>query len=409
MFVSFSALRSVTGLSNRDRVGPRQIALGGVPRSYYSSQSRRRAMRWHPEFRRRFADLPGRLAVRTRQLPMLIAASLPSDISDEERRAVLAAAARLGTVERREQDALAPGAGGDEGESEHDDVSVPADREMPVTNQLMFFTEPEAAELARRFVKVLGDRGLIAFQNTGQREMLKLLGDVAIPPGADVALFGRMTTSSPLPDMPSALAVAPGYGVNRLEQRFDFFTAVDDIAGKTAYLDPGAGTPFTDAVYYEFAALDYGQLLTSLNGDTRLALISLEALVRALTLAVPNGMATRFAHWTAPDILIVEVMVDDQQPLNHLPAFHSPVRATSTQPLMSAAREALLTYMSQTGHMVGIQTARAYIHHEPLPNGRLRQTDHRPTDDVVPDATYCASINQLSDWLTRQVQEHGGR
>jgi hypothetical protein len=186
---------------------------------------------------------------------------------------------------------------------------------------------------------------------------------------------------------------------------------VDDLTGKTAYLDPsGQGVTFGATLYYGYEAIDMRQLTKNFQGDTALAHRATIAFLRASLMATPSGMRTRFGQSSRPSFVVLEVLPNGEQPNNAVEAFLTPVRGSMDSPISDAARNALITYLQQSARMYDMQVARAYIAPEKLPPGTLRHSrssDTNALDDCdtnAPDAVYCSSINRLADWLTTQLE-----
>src|SRR5262249_30028272 len=145
-------------------------------------------------------DIPDRVGVRTRDLPTFVAQQLdPAQVGDDERIAIMEVVARIGAKDRAE-----------EADTEADDEATGADaadvsvQSAAQTAQFMFFTRREAAAIAGAFTRALAERGAAGLRKLKRDEVLKLIGTLAEPHGVEIALFGRMTTSSPLKDVGAA-------------------------------------------------------------------------------------------------------------------------------------------------------------------------------------------------------------
>lgn len=182
---------------------------------------------------------------------------------------------------------------------------------------------------------------------------------------ADIALFGRMTTSEAFSDVEAACQVADALSTHPVWRETDYFTAVDD-------LDTGSGAAhvgeaaFASAVFYHNIAVDFRALLRNLGAElppdkasdpqlqqlsqeaSQTAARAVEGLLRAIMHNVPSGKVNSHAHNQAPSLILVEVK-PEKLPTNYLTAFHSPAQAGerpdgSTETLLSDSVRKLLSF-----------------------------------------------------------------
>ena len=194
-------------------------------------------------------------------------------------------------------------------------------------------------------------------------------------------MFGRMTTSAAFSDVQAAVQVAHALSTHRLEQEFDYYTAVDDISGET-----GAGfigdTAFNSATYYKYFSVHWEGLVQNL-GDTAIAGRGVAALIRAAALAQPSGKQNSFAAHNLPDLVLVEVR-ERNVPISYANAFLKPVRATREQSLMDRSVAELGNYLERVAAAYGLPSQRAYF---------------TTTEVTVPAATRVSGLSQLIEWL----------
>ncbi|MHA1797633.1 MAG: type I-E CRISPR-associated protein Cas7/Cse4/CasC [Candidatus Helarchaeota archaeon] len=142
---------------------------------------------------------------------------------------------------------------------------------------------------------------------------------------ADIALFGRMMAEVPTGNIDAACQVAHAISTNRMNQEFDFFTAIDQGKEKD---DPGAGMmgaiEFNSACYYRYSNIDLNQLLINLQDDQELAISVVSAFIRASIKAIPTGKQTSMAAQNPPSFVLVVVRDDTFWSLAN--AFEKPVR-----------------------------------------------------------------------------------
>ncbi len=373
---------------NRDDNGdPKDCLFGGFRRARISSQALKRSIRTSAAFRAEFvndehetleeldftkwADL---LARRTRLLPESLRPYLQSKgVSDEEQEAIVQVAAQLG---KREQ-------AGKEKESD-------ARRKTP---QLMFLSKRELSLLADELIELCRQQGVNDFSKLKTDDVLKELKRVKpeqqlIPHTVDIAMFGRMTTSSPFKNIEASVQVAHALSTHTVTQEFDYYTAVDDISGET-----GAGfigeLSFNSATYYKYVNIHWEGLVDNLGGDKELAARAVRAFIRAAMLAIQSGKQNTFAAHNLPDVALVEVRAENV-PLSYANAFLTPVRANSQESLIEASAQALLTYIANINGKYELSAQRAFLSTVKF--------------DLV-DASQCATLNDLLAWLPVGAQE----
>lgn len=322
---------------NRDDTGsPKSAIFGGVPRGRISSQALKRAIRRSDTFR---TALDGQLAMRTRQLPELVREALLQ-------RGFGAELAELGADK-------ASGFGNKEGK----EAKAKANGERE-TAQTMFITTADIDAI----VAVLAN----AFEGAG-RDLKKckaikakdLQKDPALaayrPLTVDVSLFGRMITSDAFRDADASMQVAHALSTHRIEQEYDYFTAVDDLArpadGDDAGADMIGDVEFNSACYYKYFSLDVDELVGNLTGERpygkaatdeerktarEVAALTVEHFLRAAALVSPSGKQNTFAAHQPPSLIVVEVR-KQRTPISYANAFVKPVSASREASLVEAS------------------------------------------------------------------------
>ncbi len=370
---------------NRDDNGdPKDALFGGVRRARISSQALKRSIRWSDSFRSAFADTPALLATRTQLLPDEVGKRLAGlDLADEVRAAIVQAAARLGKGDGR------PAAEGGEASAEEgkkakkgrQPAAEAGAEERVKTAQLMFLTSAEIDQLAARLTQLAREQGLAALNSLGGDKLVAAIGAYE-PHAADIAMFGRMTTSSPFKNVEAAVQVAPALSTHAVEQEFDFYTAVDDISGEA-----GAGfigeVAFNSATYYKYLSVHWEGLVKNLQGDDAVAALTVRALIRAAIFAIPSGKQNSFAAHNLPDLVLVEAR-PQQIALGYHNAFVRPVRARGDASLVEASAKALQEYVPQINGMYGLRAERAFLSTVPF---------------ALDGARRCADLDELLAWL----------
>ena len=321
---------------NRDDAGsPKQAIYGGTRRARVSSQA------WKRAARTAFVEyVPAdQLATRTKRISTLLANRLTERNGlDAEQ------AARIATA------LLAP-------------LKIKPGKKATDTAYLLFFGRPQLERLA----DLVADRAteLAGLDDKDLGEELKdmpvkdVLGD-GHP--LDVALFGRMVADIPGLNVDAATQVAHALSTHPVEIEFDYFTAVDDENTE----DSGAGmigtVEFNSATLYRFATVGMHQLADNLGGDIDATVTALEVFLNSFVCSMPTGHQNTFAHRTLP--VLVSVAVRNDQPVNLVSAFESPVRATSGIAADSAVR--LAAEMRTTNDLWGMAPVQVVSTYTPV-------------------------------------------
>ena len=298
---------------NRDDLGrPKTATYGGAARLRLSSQSLKRAVRTHPEFR---AALDGQLGERTQRLGEVVLAHLAQSGADAEtaRQIAMQITDIFGKI---------------------DAEAAKKDPDKIRTRQLAFISPEE-----RRLALQLADDMAAGGGAPGDKDLKKLVLRAA-DGAADIAMFGRMLADDPDFNRDAAVQVAHAITTHRVAVEEDFYTAVDDL--KTPAEDAGAGfigeAGFGSGVYYLYVCINRTLLTSSLDGDAALARRSCEALSRAFAIASPGGKRTSYAHNARAGYIFAER--GDQQPRSLASAFFKPVAGAD---LMGGSINALET------------------------------------------------------------------
>jgi len=371
---------------NRDDNGdPKDALFGGVRRARISSQALKRSIRWADSFRSAFADTPALLAERTQLLPEQVRARLASlELADEAVVAIVQAAARLGKGESKPVAEVSEESAEKGKKSKRGAVEATTEERVK-TAQLMFLTAAEIDQLSERLLQVVREQGIATLNSLSGDKLVAVIGTYE-PHAADIAMFGRMTTSSPFKDVEAAVQVAHALSTHAVEQEFDFYTAVDDISGEA-----GAGfigeTTFNSATYYKYFSIDWDGLVRNLQGDVAIAARTVQALIRAALFAIPSGKQNSFAAHNLPDLALVEVR-KQQIALSYANAFVKPVRARGDTSLVEASAEALQRYIPQLNGMYGLRAEWAFLSTVPF---------------ALDGAKHCATLDELLAWLPLSV------
>lgn len=382
-----------SNLNRDDNNEPKDAIFGGARRARISSQALKRSIRWSEHFRQPFAEqgLSHLLAMRTQLLPELVRERLANvELADAEKQAIIEAAERLGKSERAAGGANAEETGAEgekKGKRSRGKAADGSSEEKVKTAQLMFLTTADIDRLVKRLCAIAREKGAEALNNLKGDKLVAEIGEFE-PHSVDIAMFGRMTTSSPFKDVEAAVQVAHAISTHAVEMEFDFYTAVDDISGEA-----GAGfigdTAFNSATYYKYFSIDWEGLVKNLQGEAGIAATAVQALLKAAMFAIPSGKQNSFAAHNPPDLVLVEVRTD-KVPLSYANAFVKPVRATPNLSLIEASARALQEYVATINGMYELQAQRAFLSSVPF---------------ELKGATRCNNLGELLNWLPLAAKE----
>lgn len=316
--IDVSVLQSVP-LSNvnRDDTGsPKTAYYGGVRRARVSSQAWKRAIR--VAFN---ANLnPTEVGVRTKRVVELVAerirAKNPS--LDEESAQQLAKQA----VNAAGIKTSAPRAGKN------------VDPKPEEAGYLLFLSSSQLDQLAQAALEAAAADDPVASLKSAKLKS-KLDTDHSI----DIALFGRMVAELTDLNVDAAAQVAHALSVHRVENEFDYFTAVDDHKALDEEEDAGAGMigtiEFNSSMLYRYATVDVNRLQENLGSNEATGRAVTE-FVDAFVRSMPTGKQNTFANRTLPDAVVISVR--DSQPVNLVGAFEVPVTFDGNRLAESAER-----------------------------------------------------------------------
>lgn len=361
---------------NRDDTGsPKDAIFGGKRRGRISSQCLKRSIRRSEIFEQYFRSA-GLLGSRTKLLPELIKDELKKmEIEAGITDAIIEKVQLLGRESKKKTE-------DEEDEAESTEAVEEVEAE---TKQLIFVSPNEVLPLAERLLELYNKAGAKNWAKLKSADLAKDLKPV-MPKSVDIAMFGRMTTSSAFKDVEAAVQVAHALSTNALNEEFDYFTAVDDISGKA-----GAGmigdVEYNSSTYYKYLNIHWDGLVKNLGGDTVMAKQAVEALLEASAKSYPSGKQNTFAAFNPPDFILVEVS-DNNLPVSYANAFIKPVEAGYDQTLMQASITSFTEYIGKISKMYDLSPSRAYIAH---------------TDLNLPEAQNVQSLKGLVSWLGQQV------
>ncbi len=235
--------------------------------------------------------------------------------------------------------------------------------------------EKDADKLAKKAVENVGiksdDKGAKAlfFMSHAQAKALAVLalsesGDkkeykaaLAAAPSVDMVLFGRMVADDAALNYDAASQVAHSISTHAVQNEYDYFTAVDDLADED---NAGAGhlgtTEYNSATLYRYATVNVMELEKQLGREK--AAETVKGFVEAFTCSMPTGKQNSFANRTLPDAVYVTIRED--QPINLCGAFEKAV-SKSAEGYVEASKNALQKYVAQVYATFADAPTKSYV------------------------------------------------
>jgi CRISPR system Cascade subunit CasC len=290
---------------NRDDTGsPKTAIYGGVQRARVSSQSWKHAIR--VDFRENVDK--NQLGWRTKRMVELIAnkiIELNAGVKKDE------------AIKKAE--------------------TIIKETKIKVTNgetQALFF-------ISQTQVTKLAELAVTKYDKKQVKEILQGAGQAV-----DVALFGRMVADDSSLNADASAQVAHAISVHKVENEFDYFTAIDDVKQEDLESsDAGAGmigtVEFNSATLYRFATVNVELLYQELNQDIKITTAAVKQFARALITTMPSGKMNTFANQTLPSAVLVTIRGD--QSVNLVGAFEEAV-PTADNKITLQAGEKLAAY-----------------------------------------------------------------
>ena len=301
LYVDIHVLQTVPpSCVNRDDTGsPKTAVYGGVHRARVSSQSWKRAVRLF--FREKYD--PEDLGLRTKRIVRMVQQHIKRIDPEADAEKLAVEVLKQAGLSLNEKDL-------DKG-----------------TEALFFMSDAQAEALAKIALDKSADKN-------AAREALKS------QPSVDLALFGRMVASDPSLNYDAAAQVAHAISTHSVQNEFDYFTAVDDLAPEDSAGAGHLGTvEFNSSTLYRYATVNAEELFDNLGDATALGIRNF---IEAFVCSMPTGKQNTFANRTLPDAVYIAIRND--QPVNLVGAFERPVRADSTCGFMEASSKCLADY-----------------------------------------------------------------
>jgi len=306
---------------NRDDTGrPKTVVFGGKPRLRISSQSLKRAWRTSTVFADRLGDHVGK---RTQRLGEDVYNRLKAGGMDDKRaiklsRAIVEPFGKL--VDEKEE------------------------KNKTFVKQLVFISAEERAR-----AMALADRALAGEDIADAINGLLGKTDTA----ADIAMFGRMLADAPACNREAAVQVSHAMTTHKVTVEDDYYVAVDDLK-KPADVDGDVGTSFIGVqeygagVFYLYACVDTGLLVSNLGGNKTIARAAIQALIESAATVAPRGKQASFASRARASYVMVER--GSQQPRTLAAAF---IKSVHDEDILTASIEKLTGFRSNLDSVYG--------------------------------------------------------
>ncbi|MDR2295380.1 MAG: type I-E CRISPR-associated protein Cas7/Cse4/CasC [Clostridiales Family XIII bacterium] len=314
---------------NRDDTGSPKTALyGGAQRARVSSQAWKKAIR--EMFREHFKETE--LSMRTKRIVEPVAkriVELDAEIAREEAMDFAEKAVNAAGVKTKDREAQA----------------------------LFFISATQTDALAR----------LAAEARQSGAEIDKAAAKEALnrrEHAVEIALFGRMVADDPLLNADASVQVAHGISVHKVENEYDYFTAVDDVKERSEEKeDAGAGMlgflEFNSSTLYRYATVFTDLLYEELAGDARVTAKAVSEFARGFIASMPTGKQNTFANRTPAYAALVTIRED--QPLNFVGAFETPIKPSTEEGFARRATRALAHHADDVYRAFAKPPLRSYV------------------------------------------------
>mgnify|MGYP006432784249 CR=1 FL=1 len=332
---------------NRDENGmPKSTVFGGRPRARISSQCQKRAARLYYH---KYGELDSNLfAKRSKNWVSNISEQLIEKGTEKSKAETVAACTISVFTEKNEAKGKVKSKASKSKANKEGEQSDKSDTILFLGNteiqEILEFLESNWTEVES---SISGEKP--AFSSNLIKGLKKIVNKDNKP--GDIALFGRMMANLPAAKIHASVQVAHAISVHKLEQEFDFFTAVDELAKQGSagadYLDEMG---FNSSTYYRFSVLDTKQFIENI-GDKELAKPLAMAFAHAFIKAIPTGHQHQCAHHTRPAAIMG--VVRKGQPISLVDAFEKPVRPYGESSLLDCAVKALDSHWKGMAEIYG--------------------------------------------------------
>ena len=386
MLIEIHVIKNVSPSNlNRDDSGsPKTCVFGDFIRGRISSQCIKRNMRIDMQ-NNRLEEI--KYGLRTRKLPFKIAQLLKEkeNYDDETLEKIKAIVSAFGNKEGK------------------------MFKDLNLTSQIAFYSEDDIKTIASEIKDEIEAIQKIKIDEKGKleekkissvaKDMQKKLKDIR-PITLDIALFGRMTTSDAFLDIDASMQVAHAISTNKIENEFDFYTALDDLLEKGE--ETGAGMmgdiEFNSSCYYLYSNIDLDQLKENLMiGDVNETEIdelikkSIPEVIKSFANVSPTGKQNSFAAHNPPSLIYIELK-EKKIPINYANAFIKPAYSSSKKDLIEKSVDDFKEY---------VETFRNKFDDVEIKNSFLFSTE----DINIDGAEQCGKMSELVEKINKELSE----
>jgi CRISPR system Cascade subunit CasC len=179
----------------------------------------------------------------------------------------------------------------------------------------------------------------------------------------EIALFGRMVADDPSLNADASVQVAHGISVHKVDNEYDFYTAVDDVKNRDEDAkDAGAGMmgtiEFNSSTLYRYATVFADLLHKELADDAELTAKAVSEFARGFISSMPTGKQNTFANRTPAYAALVTIRED--LPVNFVGAFEEPIEL-SEKGFARRAAEKLGAYASDVYRSFAKAPVKSYL------------------------------------------------
>lgn len=310
-----------TNLNRDDTGAPKNCIFGGIQRGRISSQCLKRSWRMSPLFQN---DMAGHLGTRTRKMPQMVAEKLKEmGVAEEYLSAVQKKLTGFANKNGKETD-------------------------TGYTSQIVIYSPEDIMAIANVVKEVIDDCGSVKdFEKKKATELeTQVKGAEVRPVSLDIALFGRMVTSTAFANVEASMQVAHAFSTNKVLMETDFFTAMDDMISGDAELGSGmmGEIDYNSSCYYIYASLDTEKLKENLRHSEHpddIVKAAIPSLLRTMAFTNPSGKQNTFAGHSLPSAVLVECK-EAPIPVSYANAFVEPARANREKDLIMNSIEKLV-------------------------------------------------------------------
>lgn len=316
-----------TNLNRDDTGAPKNCIFGGIQRGRISSQCLKRSWRTSPLFQK---DMAGHLGTRTRKMPQLVVEQLKAQGVAEE---------YLSVVQKR-----LSGFANKSGK----------ETDTGITSQIVIYAPEDIEAIAAMVKSVIDECGSVkAFEKKKATDLEALVKDAADRPvSLDIALWGRMVTSTAFADVEASMQVAHAFSTNKVIMESDFFTAMDDMIDGNEEMGSGmmGDVDYNSSCYYIYASLDTDKLKANLcHSENPEAIVkaATPSLLRSMAFTNPSGKQNTFAGHALPSAVLVECK-EEAIPVSYANAFVAPATAKRECDLVTDSINKLMEQVKTT-------------------------------------------------------------